>query len=80
LSWRRSVGAEFTLVNTGGTYSLTPAIYSSIYLDGNDLFVPDISKFGVEASNLKCDAESDASTTLNFGTSIILDARSSEEV
>ena len=80
LSWRRSVGAEFTLVNTGGTYSLTPAIYSSIYLDSNDLFVPDISKFGVEASNLKCDAESDASTTLNFGTSIILDARSSEEV
>ncbi len=80
LSFRRNLGAEFTLTNTGGVYSVTPSRYEDVYFDSGDIFVPDISRFGVEVSNIKCDAESSASTTLNFGTSIILDARSSEEV
>jgi hypothetical protein len=80
VSFRRNIGSEFTLVNTSGTLSLVPSAYDPIYLDDSDLFVPDISKFGVEVSNIRCDVESDVSTTLNFGSSIVLDARSSEEV
>lgn len=80
VTFRRNIGSEFTLVNTGGTLSLEPSLFDSVYLDGSDLFVPDISKFGVEVMNIKCDVESDVSTTLNFGSSIVLDARSSEEV
>ena len=80
VTWRRNMGSEFTLVNTSGTLSIEPAVYNSLYLSGSNLFVPDISRFGVEVSNIKCDAESDVSTTLNFGTAIILEARSSEEV
>lgn len=80
LSFRRNIGAEFTMTNTGGTYSIDPARYESLYFDSGDLFVPDISRFGVEVQNIRCDVESDASTTLDFGSSIVLDARSSEEV
>jgi hypothetical protein len=80
LSWRRGVGAVFSVVNTAGTYSISPSYYTASYVDGSDIFLPDISRFGTVISNLSCDVTSDDSATINFGSSIIVEARSSEEV
>jgi hypothetical protein len=79
LSFRRNVGAAFSLKNESGELSILPSYYGAANLSGNNLFVPDISRFGEEILNLKCGLSSEG-TTLNLGAAILIDARSSEEV
>jgi hypothetical protein len=73
------ISPEFKLSLEGGVISLTPSIYQSTYFDGTTLYLPDVSAFGVEIQNLKCDLISDVNVTLNLGT-ITLNAKSSKEV
>jgi len=73
------IGIEFTLTLADGEISLSPSIFQSSYLNNDVLFLPDISRFGTEITNLKCDIESDVHLTLNLGT-ITLEAKSNKEV
>jgi hypothetical protein len=73
------IGVEFTLTLEDGEISLSPEVYQSTYLEDDVLFLPDISRFGTEITNLKCDITSDVHLTLNLGT-ITLEAKSNKEV
>jgi len=79
------IGVSFMLKNTAGVYSFigSSSIYQQSYLTQSELFIPDISAFGIETTNLKCDILSVSgetqSTSITLGT-IAINAKSNKEV